>query len=742
MRVYTGSCGSLTQIGFSDDACGLQSEVTWTANAGVTYYILVRTFGSGTTPGAFTMNLTCLDQCSGVPSVGVLDGPATACSTIPFTLSVANPLVGYAYQWQRVTSAGWTNIAGATSSSYTATQTATTTYRCRVYCTLTSNYLGISAPKTVGMSDPSTCYCTPEYSIGTTGDDYIDAVSFGGINNVTGAETNAPFYNNYAPALGTTTSLARGGEYSGSIDAFSAFGGVYTSVWIDYNRNGIFETSERVFNSTSIGGSVTSTNVPFNLIVPSNASLGTTRMRVRLTWNNSNQDACATYGYGETEDYTVTIVAGSANDAQANASAINPAPYPACVNYTANLANATPSTGGGNDVWYQFVASSNAARIAVTSSFDVSIEVWDSSDTPVDAVEDATTAGNETFITGGLTVGETYYVLVRDESGSPSSCNVCIQALNPSTCDNGPNFASLCNTFKADWTGTAAYNFTFENQSTLAISTGSTTTTTHILLASVPGLEYGASYNVTVDAVYNLTNAAGVAEQVIATSTSPCPITIAPAPAVNLRAIDRDPATRTIGAFIGTDVSVCAVVSWDWSFELVDDFGNPLTLDPPTVVNTGSVSRYFRTSNIPGVAPGNRYRVMIRPNFAYGVGSFDEASFYYLRIAGGAGMVENGGNDATPNNFVVGEGSGASAAIYPNPSNGEMVNLNLAGINSDNVMVRIMDASGRLVWSNRYVVDGSLNTIVSFDRPLASGLYIVEMNFDGQVLTERMMVQK
>lgn len=684
----------------------------------------------------FEITTSCLPACSGVPSIGVLDGPATACSGVPFTMSVANPLVGYAYQWQKITGAGWTNIAGANSASYTATQTATTTYRCRVSCTLPGGWGAISAPKTVGMSNPTECYCSPTYTSGT-GFEYVDNVSLGGINNSTGA-SSSPYYVDYGPGAGTTTTLAQGAEYTGSVSII-ADSNDYIYVWIDFNRNGVFDASERVFLSSALAVDGPQS---FNFVVPGNASLGTTKMRVRLVYNNGSADPCATYGFGETEDYTVTLVAGVANDAQANATAINQAPYPACVNYTANLANATPSTGGGNDVWYQFVASSNAARIAVTSAFDVSIEVRDAGDNVIDAVEDATAAGNETFITGGLTEGDTYWVIVRDESGAPSTCNVCIQALNPSTCDNGPVFSSLCNLFKADWTGTTYYNFTFVDQVDLTTHTGSTTNTSNLLLSTVAGLQHGHSYDVTIDAVYNLTNAAGVAEQVIATSTSSCPITILPAAAVNLRAIDRDPATRAIGSFIATDVYLCATVSWDWSFELVDDFGAPLGIEGPQIVNSGSSSRYFRTSNIPGVAAGNRYRVRIRPVFASGTGTFDDASFYYLRIAGGAGMVENEGNDATPNNFVVGEGSGASAAIYPNPSNGEMVNLNLAGINSDNVMVRIMDASGRLVWSNRYVVDGSLNTIVSFDRPLAAGLYIVEMNFDGEVLTERMMVQK
>jgi hypothetical protein len=35
-----------------------------------------------------------------------------------------------------------------------------------------------------------------------------------------------------------------------------------------------------------------------------------------------------------------------------------------------------------------------------------------------------------------------------------------------------------------------------------------------------------------------------------------------------------------------------------------------------------------------------------------------------------------------------------------------------------------------------------LNTNITFERPLANGLYMVEAIFNGEVQTQRMMVQK
>src|SRR6185436_17271423 len=88
----------------------------------------------------------------------------------------------------------------------------------------------------------------------------------------------------------------------------------------------------------------------------------------------------------------------------------------------------------------------------------------------------------------------------------------------------------------------------------------------------------------------------------------------------------------------------------------------------------------------------------------------------------------------------AGDVTSAAANLYPNPNNGEMVNLNVSGVKSDNVFVRIFDGMGRVVYTNRFTVDGSLNTIVTFAKPLAGGLYTVEFTADGQVMTERMLV--
>ena len=57
LAVYAGACGDLGCVASNDDFCGTSSELTFVANAGNTYYILVSGFSSAV--GAFTMDIAC-----------------------------------------------------------------------------------------------------------------------------------------------------------------------------------------------------------------------------------------------------------------------------------------------------------------------------------------------------------------------------------------------------------------------------------------------------------------------------------------------------------------------------------------------------------------------------------------------------------------------------------------------------------------------------------------------------------
>ena len=103
-------------------------------------------------------------------------------------------------------------------------------------------------------------------------------------------------------AQGSTNTMIVSAGFSGSS---------YTehwAVWIDFNQDGTFADSEKVVS----GSSSSANNLSATVNVPSNATLGQTRMRVSMKYNAA-QTACENFGDGEVEDYTINITSSTSN---------------------------------------------------------------------------------------------------------------------------------------------------------------------------------------------------------------------------------------------------------------------------------------------------------------------------------------------------------------------------------------------------------------------------------------------
>ncbi len=274
----------------------------WMNSAAGTTNTSRMTMHSSVTPPATgtTFRWTPPTPCSGTPDPGnTLANVTIACSGVNFTLSVQNnPAVsGLSFQWQSSTDGTtWTNIAGATTPTLTTSQTAATWYRLAVTC---SGVTGNSEPLQLNMDIPTNCYCIPPATNCTIGDE-ITNVTVSTLNNTTTCGTDG--YTNYTATI-PATELTIGVTHPMSVTV-SDGGTEYVGVWIDYDRDGVFEASE--FTALGSGNDVT---INGNLTIPASATPGPTRMRVRVRWNTAltGADACAAYTYGETEDYLVNI---------------------------------------------------------------------------------------------------------------------------------------------------------------------------------------------------------------------------------------------------------------------------------------------------------------------------------------------------------------------------------------------------------------------------------------------------
>lgn len=100
------------------------------------------------------------------------------------------------------------------------------------------------------------------------------------------------------------------------------------AAWIDWNGDGVLSESEFLGVSAPLNNNQIQT---FNISVPSDATLGDTRLRVRSVYFDealSAEKACYSMEYGETEDYNLTLQKGQMGIAEINQESIRVYPNP------------------------------------------------------------------------------------------------------------------------------------------------------------------------------------------------------------------------------------------------------------------------------------------------------------------------------------------------------------------------------------------------------------------------------
>jgi chitodextrinase/C1A family cysteine protease len=133
--------------------------------------------------------------------------------------------------------------------------------------------------------------------------EWIDLVKLGEINNVTAANGGYGDFTSMVATLGRGTSNTIYFSAGFRSTAYTE----YWYIWIDWNQNGVFESTELINASSS----KLATTLSKTFTVPTTAALGTTRMRVTMKYNAA-PTACETFSYGEVEDYTINVVNNSA----------------------------------------------------------------------------------------------------------------------------------------------------------------------------------------------------------------------------------------------------------------------------------------------------------------------------------------------------------------------------------------------------------------------------------------------
>ncbi|MFN5246263.1 MAG: GEVED domain-containing protein [Ignavibacteria bacterium] len=157
-------------------------------------------------------------------------------------------------------------------------------------------------------------YCIPATPVGCGADDYINNFTFATLSNLNSGCNNLSgngfsYFNSI-----TAPQVLTGQSYSFNVGV-SPFYGQGVAIWIDFNQNGTYEPTERVYASADVIPAGQSRNG--TITIPVTALPGTTRMRVRCGYATlgTSIDPCNNLTYSETEDYNVFVLGGSITNA-------------------------------------------------------------------------------------------------------------------------------------------------------------------------------------------------------------------------------------------------------------------------------------------------------------------------------------------------------------------------------------------------------------------------------------------
>lgn len=234
-------------------------------------------------------------------------------------------------------------------------------------------------------------YCSatsPTYTNATY--EIISRVRIADIDNSSPTSVGTPGYEDFTSVVGH---VVQGKSYpiTVNITGFDSTGPDKTTVWIDFNKNGLFEDSEKTVLSNAAAATGT-------VVVPSDAVVGDTRMRVSMTYS-ADPVSCGTNAYGQVEDYTINIAELVA---------------PSCVTITAPTDGATNVTAPTTTLTWTADAMASGYKVYVGTSY-VSTDIVN-----------GTLVTGTTYDVSGLSRNTLYFasVIPTNTKGDATGCTV------------------------------------------------------------------------------------------------------------------------------------------------------------------------------------------------------------------------------------------------------------------------------------------------------------------------------
>ncbi|PWI30505.1 peptidase [Flavobacteriaceae bacterium LYZ1037] len=252
-----------------------------------------------------------------------------------------------------------TGLIGVTPGDYTITVTATTP----------STVKTATAALTITDGLCASAATNPD-------DDRITRVIFNTINNVTLAPSADDPYQDFT-AISTDVERNSSHELTVHVNTNGDFPYVI-SAWVDWNQNCVFEANEKYNLGTALDViDVATTDSPYTIMVPVDAVLGTTTMRIIMKNEQlANIDSlvpCDTAFWGQVEDYSVNVLSElSIGEFDVNSISVYPNPSQGELNIKLNNTddiNISMFDIRGRRVYNQFSNSKTLVRTLDVSSF-------------------------------------------------------------------------------------------------------------------------------------------------------------------------------------------------------------------------------------------------------------------------------------------------------------------------------------------------------------------------------------
>ena len=240
----------------------------------------------------------------------------------------------------------------------------------------------LNGAASISYNEPSYSHCTSkgnmEFSTSITNFTFNGETT---IDNTTG-KTQA--YTDYSASI--IGEAVAGTTYSNGLSMKINSDGDWTIagiVWIDWNRNNIFEDSE----SYDLGSTTNSSNgltslSPRSINVPSSTSPGFVKVRVSCKWNTASSQCEAGFD-GESEDYAILVTA----------------PLSYTWSPTSGIGNVNDLNANCNTTTNQTYSLTVITSNGCNNSDQVSVSVQDRPliTSPSSNISDATTCGKETY---------------------------------------------------------------------------------------------------------------------------------------------------------------------------------------------------------------------------------------------------------------------------------------------------------------------------------------------------------